>query len=131
MVEEERAGIWAGRVRVALSWPLLSPHPLPFQCRERGVAAFAGEMADDKGAGGGARRNRRLESRGGVRNNLKSKAENAEKRVLGTVFSVLTQPPHFQFSKASYLSFRPSARLSISLRGRSADNRRQGKKKFT
>lgn len=54
MVEKERAGIWAGRVRVALSRPHLSPHPLPFQCRERGVAAFAGEMADDKGAGEGA-----------------------------------------------------------------------------
>jgi hypothetical protein len=44
-------GICAGWVPVALSWPLLSPHPLPLQCRERGVAAFAGEMADDEVGG--------------------------------------------------------------------------------
>ncbi|XP_034873623.1 uncharacterized protein LOC118018944 [Mirounga leonina] len=58
-------------------------------------------MADDNGGGGGSPR---LESREGVRNTLKSKAENAEKRVLGPVFSVLIHPPHFQFSKASCLS---------------------------
>lgn len=51
--EEGGLGSLRGRVRVALSRPLLSPHPLPFQCRERGVAAFAGEMADDKGGWGG------------------------------------------------------------------------------
>lgn len=45
------AGIFAGQVLVALSWPLLFPHPLPFRCRERGVAAFAGEMADEEGVG--------------------------------------------------------------------------------
>lgn len=46
-----RAGICAGPVPVALSRPGLSPHPLPFQCSERGVAAFAGEMADTGGGG--------------------------------------------------------------------------------
>lgn len=110
-------------VRVALSRPLLSPHPLPFRCRERGVAAFAGEMADD-GAGWG----RALGKSEGVRNIFNSEAENSEKQILEAVFSAdLSTTLSLHCRLSFHLSFCQT--LFISHRGRSSDNRRQGKKK--
>lgn len=64
-VAEERGLGSEPPVSVALSRPLLSPHPLPFRCRERGVAAFAVEMADHKEEG--AENPRIKESSKGVR----------------------------------------------------------------
>lgn len=48
----EKAVILACQSESPSPGPFFSPHPLQFLRRERGVAAFPREMADDKGAGG-------------------------------------------------------------------------------
>lgn len=99
-MEEEGAGIFAGQVLVALSWPLLSPHPLPFRCRERGVAAFAGEMADGEGAGRPS-----LAKSGGCEKLFLLKNPKFRKAPISVVRAVQL---HFQFSTAIYIAFRLS-----------------------